>query len=256
MVNKKVKKAINSGIKKNSSKEIPRIPTGIKGFDSLIEGGFQKNTINLVVASGGSGKTIFCTQFLMEGLKRKEKCLYITFEERKDEFMKDMKSLGWDLEKEEKEGNFFFLEYTPEKVKVMLEEGGGAIESIVLEKKIERVVIDSITSFGMLFENDLSRRESAIELYDMLRKWGCTTVLTYERDSITDIRTTSKAIEFESDSIIVIYFLRGEKERQRYIEIFKMRGTDHSKEIWPFKIKKGGIEIESKPFLGNIKDLS
>jgi circadian clock protein KaiC len=242
--------------KKINSRELIRVPSGIIGFDNLIEGGFEKNTINLVVASGGSGKTIFCTQFLVEGLKRGEKCLYITFEERKEEFFSDMKTLGFDLEKEEKNGNFFFLEYTPEKVKTMLDEGGGIIETIILTKKIQRVAIDSITSFGLLFQNDLEKRQSAIELYNMLRKWQCTTVLTYERAPLTDIKTTSRVLEFESDSIILLYFVRNSRERQRYLEILKMRGTNHSKGIWPFEIKNGGIEIVPTPFLGNLKDLT
>ncbi|MDP2925042.1 MAG: ATPase domain-containing protein [Nanoarchaeota archaeon] len=234
---------------------IERVSAGIKEFDKLIEGGFEKNSINLVVASGGSGKTIFCTQFLVDGLRKGERCLYITFEERKNEFYNNMLELGFNLEEEEEKGNFFFLEYTPEKVKTMLDEGGGVIESIVLTKKIKRVAIDSITSFGLLFENDLERRQSAISLYNMLRKWECTTVLTYERDPVSDAKTNSKALEFESDSIILLYNARGNKSRERYIEILKMRGTNHSKNIYPFYINNNGIEVSDKPFYGDIKNM-
>ncbi|MDD1444138.1 hypothetical protein MEO93_28125 [Dolichospermum sp. ST_sed3] len=233
-----------------------RVPTGILGLDNLIQGGFEKNSTNLVVASGGSGKTIFGIQFLIEGMKRKETCMYITFEEKKKEFYSNMLSLGWDLEKYEKDGYFYFIEYTPEKVKTMLEEGGGIIETLILTKKINRVVIDSITSFSLLFESDLQKRASALELYNMLRKWNCTSVLTYERDPITDEKTTSRVLEFESDSIILLYYVRFQKERQRYIEILKMRGTNHSKKVFPFDIKKEGININfEEPFTGEVKDL-
>ena len=124
-----------------------RIPTGISNFDKMIEGGFEEYTTNLLVGSSGSGKTIFSVQFLVEGMKRGEKCLYITFEENKLQFYRNMKRFGWDLEAYEKKGLFYFLEYKPGKVKTMLEEGGGTIESIVLKNKISRIVIDSITSF-------------------------------------------------------------------------------------------------------------
>src|SRR3989344_8978614 len=158
-----VKKEIKEKkITRKLSNNQERVATGIKHFDSLIDGGFAKNSTNLIVGSSGSGKTIFAVEFLIEGMKNGENCLYITFEEGKGEFYANMLEFGWDLAKYEKEEKFFFLEYTPEKVKTMLEEGGGSIESIVLTKKIKRIVIDSITSFELLFERELEKRESAL----------------------------------------------------------------------------------------------
>ena len=53
---------------------------------------------------------------------------------------------------------FFFLSYAPEKVKTMLEEGGGDIEITVLNQKIQRIAIDSVTNFVMLYENEFEMR--------------------------------------------------------------------------------------------------
>lgn len=242
MVKKTMKKAPKRG-------EI-RVPTGIPNFDKLVEGGFEKDSINLLVGDSGCGKTIFAIQFLIDGLKRGEKCLYVTFEEKKSEFYSNMADFGWDLEKFEKDGKFIFMEYTPEKVKTMLEEGGGTIESVVLGKKITRMVIDSITSFALLFVDDLKKREAALELFSMLRKWGCTSLLTYEEDPNSEKKTTSKTLEFESDSIIAIYYKRMESKRERYIEVLKMRSTKHSREIYPLSVEKNGISVGSKPFSG------
>ena len=229
---------------KNSREE--KIPTGIKNFDKLIEGGFEKDSTNLIIGGSGSGKSIFSVQFLIEGLKRGESCLYITFEEKKGEFYKNMKDFGWDLAAYEKKGRFVFLEYTPEKVKTMLEEGGGMIESIVLRKKINRIVIDSITSFEILFDEDIKKREAALALFGMLRRWECTSLLTYEGNPFRSKRATSRALEFESDSIILMYFPRTRKERERFIEILKMRGVKHSLEVYKFTIDKNGINIGRK----------
>ncbi|MFW6282595.1 MAG: RAD55 family ATPase [Minisyncoccales bacterium] len=220
-----------------------RVSTGNPNFDKIINGGFINNTTNLIVGGSGSGKTILATQFLMQGVSNGESCLFITFEEKKDQFYKNMKSFGWDLEKYEKKGLFNFLEYTPEKVKTMLEEGGGTIESIVLRKKISRIVIDSITSFALLFKDELEKRESSLELFTLLRKWDCTSILTYEEDPSSSLKSATKTMEFEADAIINLYFIRKNKYRKRYLEILKMRGTDHSKEVYPFAIGKGGINI-------------
>src|SRR3989344_9039857 len=125
----------------------PRITSGIPGLDKLVEGGFKKNSINLVVGEPGSGKTIFAIQFLLEGCKKGEPGVYITFEEKKEKLYEDMGSFGWDLAKYEKQGKFRFLEYTPEQVKKVLVEGGGTVDAIITKIKAKRIVIDSVTSF-------------------------------------------------------------------------------------------------------------
>ena len=50
--------------------KISRIPSGIPGLDEMVEGGFEKNSSVLVIGGGGSGKTIFGTQFLLEGIEK------------------------------------------------------------------------------------------------------------------------------------------------------------------------------------------
>ena len=240
-----VKKSSKSGYQE-------RVKTGIVNFDKLIEGGFEKKSTNLITGGSGRGKSIFATQFLIEGINKGENCLYITFEENKEEFYSNMKRFGWDLATYETKGNFVFLEYTPEKVRTMLEEGGGAIETIILKKKISRVVLDSITSFALLFNDELAKKEASLALFNMIRKWNCTALLTLEGDSSTDLKVGAHTVEFESDSIIALYFPRGKKERERYIEVLKMRGTQHSTKIYPFSIGKRGIVVGTKPYAGKI----
>lgn len=243
----KKKHSFSAGNKKLLFRRIERIPTGIKNFDSLIEGGFEKNSTNVLVGGPGSGKTIFAIQFLMEGIEKGEHCLYVTFEEKKEQFYANMVEFGWDLQKYEEEGLFFFLEYTPLKVKTMLEEGGGAIENIVVGKKISRLVIDSMTSFALLFEDELARREAALSLFNMIKKWNSTSLLTLEEEHLFGDKSSTKALEFESDSIILLYFIRVKKQRERYIEVLKMRGTKHSEKVYHFNIEGKGIALGSKP---------
>lgn len=236
-------------VKKNIPKKRTekRLATGVPGFDKLIKGGFEQYSTNLIVGGAGVGKSIFATQFLLEGMKEGEKCLYVTFEEKKVRFYSNMKELGMDLEEYEKKGLFYFLEYTPNKVKTMLDEGGGSIETIILEKGISRIVIDSVTSFALLFESETEKREATLALFNLLNGWYCTTLLTFEEEALRDERKTSKALEFESDTIIVIYYLFNNKqERQRYIEVLKMRGSNHETGIYPVTINKKGLSVGNK----------
>ena len=252
MKKKKIKrksKSLPKLLKKKSVKKDKksRVAAGIKNFDKLIEGGFEKNSTNMIVGMAGSGKSIFATQFLIEGMRKGEKCLYVTFEEKKERFYQNMLDFGWNLEEYEKKGLFIFLEYTPTKVKIMLEEGGGQIENIVVSNKVSRMAIDSITSFALLFEDELARREAALVLFNMIRQWSCTSILTLEEEPSENKESASKAMEFESDSIILLHYIRQNKSRNRYLEILKMRGTKHSSGVYPLQIGKKGFIVSSRP---------
>jgi len=245
---KKENTLIKTIIKKREiiKKSHEKIPTGIKNLDKITDKGFVKSSINMIVGGTGTGKSIFAIQFLIEGLKKKEPCLYISFEERKEEVYANMLKLGWDLEKYENQKKFFFLEYTPEKVKTMLSEGGGEIETLVLTKNIARIGIDSITAFTSLFTKETEKRNATLSFLELLRKWSSTVLLTYEKDPSTE-KGNSSILEFEVDSIIALYSLRPKNKREKFLEIFKMRGTKHSTEIFPFSIEKGGINLKCKP---------
>jgi KaiC/GvpD/RAD55 family RecA-like ATPase len=230
----------------NSKKRIERVSSGVKNFDRLIEGGFEKNSTNLVVGGSGSGKSIFGVQFLVEGIMRGEKCLLVTLEEKKDAFYKNMFELGFDLEKYEKEGKFFFVEYTPEKVKRMLEEGGGQIETIVLSKNVNRIVIDSATSFILLFDKELEKKEAALSLFNILKGWNCTSLLISEENPSVE-KNSSSVLNLEADAIILLYFQEGRVRRERFLEVLKMRGTNHSLQVYPYDIRSGGVVLGTSP---------
>lgn len=225
-----------------------RVRTGIKGFDELIDGGFKKNSINLVSGGPGSGKTLFAMQFLYNGIdKYNENGLYITFEEKKNKIYDDVKGFSWDLEKYEKDKKFVFLEYTPEQVKKLLVEGGGSIEIIIERLNIKRLVIDSISSFGLLYQDELTKKESALALFELIEKWNCTALLTSQELESIGREYISSAVSFETDSIIILYHSKNKKGRRiRELEILKMRGTKHTESLKSFEITENGIEVKGK----------
>jgi len=228
--------------KKLSSRFSNRVPTYIPGLDGIIGGGFKNNSINLVVGGAGSGKTIFALQFLINNIiKNNETVIYITFEEKKKEMYDNMMAFGWDLEKLEKSGKLIFLEYSPEQVKKMLLEGGGLIENILTKSRIKLLVIDSITSFTLLYQNELARKEAALSLFSLIRSWNCVAVLTEE---IGDFERSEKGgLQFEVDSIIVLYHGKERGIRKRALEVLKMRGTTHGGKTVELKITRNGLVV-------------
>jgi circadian clock protein KaiC len=227
-------------------KGLTRISTGIAGLDGLIQGGLVKNSVNLVAGGAGTGKTIFAIQFLMEGItKHNEPGIYITFEEKKKKTYEDMLEFGWDLAKYEKEGKFVYLEYTPEQVKKVLVEGGGVIEVIIEKMQANRIVIDSITSFSLLYQDELTKKEAALALFELIDKWDCTAVLT-SQDTSQKEGTITAALEFEVDGIILMYHVKKKGTRIRALEILKMRGTKTPEKTYPLDIFQKGIKINPK----------
>src|SRR3990167_5126073 len=84
---------------------VERVPTGIEGFDELIQGGFPKGSSILYTGTPGTGKSIFGMQFLYNGAQKyKEKGLYITFEETAQELKDQASMFDWDFNKFEKDG--------------------------------------------------------------------------------------------------------------------------------------------------------
>jgi KaiC/GvpD/RAD55 family RecA-like ATPase len=156
-----------------------------------------------------------------------------------------MKEFGWDLEKYEKKGMFSFLKYSPEQVKKILTEGGGIVESIIEKTKAKRIVVDSITSFALLYGDELTKKEASLALFELIEKWGCTGLMT-SQDVSKDGIFLSTALEFEVDGIILIYHARKKGFRVRAMEILKMRGTKIPEKTFKLEITDKGIVIDPK----------
>src|SRR5579862_5798071 len=75
-----------------------RSRTGIAGLDDILHGGLIPQRLYLVDGDPGSGKTTLSMQYLLEGVQRGEKCLYITLSETKEELAAGAASHGWSLE--------------------------------------------------------------------------------------------------------------------------------------------------------------
>ena len=75
------------------------MPTGIDGLDNLLSGGLQQNKVFLVSGQAGTGKTIFCLQYVLAGAARGENAIYVSIDEKPGHLVEDAESLGWDLKR-------------------------------------------------------------------------------------------------------------------------------------------------------------
>jgi len=217
--------------------KVERIKTGISKLDNLIQGGFVKGSAVLISGAPGTGKTIFCLQYIWEGLKRGEPGVYITLEETAEEIRKDALVFGWDLEKYEKSGKFKIVE------KDIFEEPD--LEFFEIDKlKAKRVVIDSVSLISLIIENKASLRKRLKEIIRSLKKRDVTVLLISESTENSEF-SVSGVEEFLVDGVIKLDYLKyatGSKAF-RSLRILKMRRTKQGQDIYPMKIESKGIVV-------------
>ncbi len=226
---------------------LERIKSGIPGMDEILNGGIPKGKNILLSGVAGTGKTIFASQFIAEGIKNKKPCVFVTFEQTKEKLKEDMKEIGIDFEEFEKTRLFKLI--------------GGSITDVInfremrrkniidnikedIEKiNAERVVLDSINLFTMLFESDSEKRNALAELCSVLSKLGCTSILTCEmKEGANDISWYGFE-EFVTDGAIVLFRKPIGNLFIRALAVAKMRGIAHSEFVYAIRIEKDGMKI-------------
>ncbi len=216
-----------------------RTKTGIPGLDELCNGGLPQG--NLVIVSGdpGSGKTVFCLEYLYQGaVTFDEPGVYISLEESVGELLKIANYFNWDLKKliDEKKLQIITIElYDFDKLK-------NTIEDSVEKLKAKRLVIDPGVIFRLFFEKELDARKKILALGQMLKRIGCTTIITNEI-SLGEATSLFGLEEYVSDGVVLLYHSKLEDRFIRSIGILKMRGTKISEKLHPLRIDKDGLTV-------------
>ncbi|MBI5228492.1 AAA family ATPase [Candidatus Micrarchaeota archaeon] len=220
-----------------------RIHTGIDGLDELIEGGFPEGSSVLVSGGPGSGKSIFCMQYLYSGAKEyDEPGVYITMEEGPHNLWWNMQRFKWDLLPLEKAGKLKIFKFEPSPDMTDLEEQAKKIVEKAREMNARRVVIDSISAFSFWIENVAKIRYGIYVLIEELRKINCTSVLTSETLGGKKEYSRFGVEEFLVDGLVMLYFV----PPHRILFVRKMRGTKHSMSVHPLEITEKGLVVNPR----------
>jgi circadian clock protein KaiC len=219
--------------------ESKRIKTEIKGLDNLIGGGLIPGSVMLITGKAGAGKTIFCAQYIYNGAVAGEPGLFITTEETPEKIRKDVFNFGWDISELEKEKKFVILEMGP----MRLAEMEAVIKEAKKKYKIQRCVIDSLSVFALYFEKPFAARKRLYSIFKVLTDLSITTIVTAEIPEDSEKLSRLGLAEFMGDGVIVLQYLPMGREFKRALQVRKMRMSDHSKNIHPFRITKKGIEV-------------
>ena len=227
---------------------MPRLRTGIPGFDEVTQGGLIADRIYLVDGDPGAGKTTFALQFLLEGVRNGERCLYVTLSETRDELASGARSHGWSLEglevfelladAQDLNGEDELTMLNPSEVE--LGETTRKVLEVVERTKPTRMVFDSLSEMRLLAQNSLRYRRQILALKQFFVGRACTVVLLDDRTAEgPDMQLHSIAhgvfsLEFKSPPY---------GQLRRELQIIKYRGSDFASGFHDFVIRTGGIRV-------------
>ena len=220
---------------------------GILGLDDMLGGGLIHGSICAIIGTYGTGKTTFSLQFVWDGLTRGERVIYISLEEREERIYTYMKQKGWDITPFLNKA-LYVIKLDPTDFNVANNRIKNELPKLIEEVKASRVVIDPISLFEDLFDNDSERRQEMYRFIEGLRDRNCTIMMTSEthRDNVFSSR--HGLIEYLSDTVILLRYVRPSDLTDVHLalEVVKMRMSAHSREIKPYEIEQDQVMVYSE----------
>ena len=220
-----------------------RVPTGVPGLDSLIQGGLQPGDFVLLVGGIGTGKTILSSEFAYAGAKDlNQPSVYATFEEDIASLRRNMLKFDIDFQALEKAKKVKLLDLEALEGRGM----GSNIETILSaidEVKAKRLVVDSLTAFlsGATGKFDYSFLMHLI--YKTLKREGITTLMTVSKFQNQNEYALGLE-EFVADGVFHIEnYLSENMELKTRFMVRKLRGTEHSRKYHTVVFSHKGVEI-------------
>src|SRR6201996_2712568 len=211
---------------------VEKAKTGVEGLDDILAGGLSRGNVFLLEGAPGAGKTTIAMQFLLEGAKEGECCLYITLSETEEELRASAASHGWTfppditvfelippdslLDKDQQQS----LLYSSD---LELGEATRQIFEQVERIKPKRIVLDSLSEIRLLAQSSLRYRRQILAIKHHFAKLGATVVLL---DDLT-AEATDKTVHSVAHGVILIEEMAPAfgAERRR-VRIMKYRGTN------------------------------
>ncbi|GJD55386.1 circadian clock protein KaiC [Methylobacterium dankookense] len=227
---------------------LPKAPTGIDGFDAITQGGLPVGRPSLICGAAGCGKTLFATTFLVNGATRYgEPGVFVSFEERAEDLVANVASLGYDLDRLVADGKLAIDHVRVERSEIE-ETGEYDLEGLFIRLGYavdsigaKRVVLDTIETLFSGFTDPLLLRSELRRLFGWIKDRGLTAIITGERG---EGQLTRQGLEeYVSDCVVLLDNRVADQITTRRLRVVKYRGSAHGTNEYPFLIDHAGISV-------------
>jgi circadian clock protein KaiC len=230
---------------KNQTTEF--LSTGIPGIDSILGGGLARDRLYLIEGEPGTGKTTLALQFLQEGVKKNETCLYITLSETRQEIETVADSHGWSLaglnihevipSESMLDPEQQYTIFHPSEVE--LSSTTQELIKVVEKLKPTRVVLDSLSELQLLAVNPLRYRRQVLAFKQFFARRACTVLFLDDRaaggDRDREVRSIAHGV-ISFDQTLSNY-----GATRRHIRVIKYRGMAFREGLHDYNIRRGGL---------------
>lgn len=218
-----------------------RISSGVPRLDTMLGGeGYFRGTTILVSGTAGTGKTSLAAHFVDAACRRGERCLYFSFEESQGQLIRNMRSIGLNLEQWSKKNLLQF--HSSRATFYGLEMHLAIIHKIVQEFDPSVVITDPI---GSLIQagNQRDAHTMLIRLIDFLKQRQVTAFLTNLTSGGEALEKTDVEISSIVDTWLFMRDIELDGERNRALYVLKSRGMAHSNQLREFLLTERGVDL-------------
>ncbi|MFP4188994.1 MAG: ATPase domain-containing protein, partial [Halobacteriales archaeon] len=188
----------------------------------------------------------FGMQFVAQGLRNGENCVYFTLEQDEEDILSTGDAKGWEFS-EHADDSLAVVQMHPIEVASSLRSIRNELPRMISDFGGLRAVFDSITLVEMMFQDRADGRNQIFRFLEELSDAGATTLVTSEADDEDPYSSRYGIVEYLSDAVFVLQYIREDSssETRLALEITKIRDTSHSREVKPYELTDEGIVVYS-----------
>jgi circadian clock protein KaiC len=218
-----------------------RTPSGVPGLDAMLTGGFWTGSATLLAGPTGSGKTTVGIQFVLEGVRRGERCMLVNFQENPTQLAYQLEQIGGKLD-EDARGRLELFYYSA--VELSIDRIVVSIFKALRRNAIRRVVIDAIGDLATAAGDAARLHDYLYALVQHFAVMGVSSMFALETDPpVMTSDDTQGRLSHMTDNILFLGLGASDGMMGRTLRIAKARGIRHDLQAREMKIDDGGVHL-------------